>query len=118
VKLVHWLVTLPVALLCVVFAVSNLDWVPIGFWPFADIYEVRLGTVVLAALFVGFLAGEFVAWVNGSRWRREARRRQRRIDALERELAVAKTRLPPREAPAQAPRREALAPPTRSRAET
>jgi uncharacterized integral membrane protein len=94
VKLVHWLVTLPVALVSVVFAISNLDWVPIGFWPFSDIYEMRLGVVVLAALFAGFIAGEFVAWVNGRRWRREARRRQRRIEALERELALAKAQAP------------------------
>jgi len=87
VKLVHWLVTLPVAIVAVVFTVSNLDRVPVGLWPFATV-DMPLWMVVLGALALGFLAGELVAWVNGRYWRREARRRQRRIEALERELEV------------------------------
>jgi uncharacterized integral membrane protein len=92
VKLVHWLVTLPVAIVAVLFAISNLDAVPVGFWPLAAI-DLPLYVVVLGALLLGFLSGQLIAWINGRRWRREARRRQRRIDALEREMA-AKERAP------------------------
>ena len=49
--------------------------------------------VVLLALLVGFLLGELVAWLNGRRWRREARSRGRRLDALERELAATQAQL-------------------------
>jgi len=85
VKVVHWLVTLPIAVIAIVFAVSNLDRVPVDFWPFA-IVDMPLYLIVLGALGLGFLGGELAAWVNGRHWRREARRRQRRIEALEREL--------------------------------
>jgi lipopolysaccharide assembly protein A len=94
VKLVHWLVTIPVAVVGVAFAVENLVKVPVGLWPFSDVLVMPLYLVVLGALALGFIAGEFVAWLNGGRWRREARRRQRRIEALERELAAAQAQLP------------------------
>jgi len=94
VKLVFWLVTVPVALIAIVFAVSNLDKVPVGLWPFSDVAVMPLYLVVLGALGLGFIAGEFVAWINGGRWRREARRRQRRIEALERELTATQAQLP------------------------
>ncbi len=84
-KLVHWLVTLPIAILAVLFAISNLDPVPVGLWPFAAI-DLPLYLVALGALALGFVGGELVAWINGRHWRREARKRQRRIEALEREL--------------------------------
>ncbi|HZB92334.1 MAG TPA: lipopolysaccharide assembly protein LapA domain-containing protein [Stellaceae bacterium] len=93
-KLVHWLVTLPVAIVAVAFAVENLERVPVGLWPFSDALFMPLYLVVLGALAVGFIAGEFVAWLNGGRWRREARRRRRRIEALERELAATQAQLP------------------------
>ncbi len=96
-KLVHWLLTLPLGLVLVVFAVSNLESVPVAFWPWSSLVVAPLYVVVLATLAVGFLAGEFVAWSNARRWRQEARRRARRIEALERELARTQAQLPPSE---------------------
>ena len=93
-KFVFWLVTVPVALIAIVFSVSNLDKVPVGLWPFSNVLVMPLYLVVLGALGLGFIAGEFVAWINGGRWRREARRRQRRIEALERELGATQAQLP------------------------
>jgi lipopolysaccharide assembly protein A len=94
VRVLFWLVTVPVALVAVVFAVSNLDKVPVGLWPFSDVLVMPLYLVVLGALALGFIAGELVAWINGGRWRREARRRQRRIESLERELQATQAQLP------------------------
>jgi uncharacterized integral membrane protein len=94
VKLVYWLAILVLAALFGVFAWFNLEEVTISLWPFMELPGQRLGVVVLLALAVGFLAGEFVAWMNGGRWRREARRRARRIEALERELAATQAQLP------------------------
>jgi putative membrane protein len=91
VKFVYWFVALAVAIVLIVFAVSNLDPVVVSFWPVASL-ETRLCVIVLLALLVGFLVGEMVAWINGRGWRREARKRARRIEALERELAA--TRVP------------------------
>jgi uncharacterized integral membrane protein len=97
VKLVHWLVTLPLAIIVVIFAVSNREGVIVTFWPLPVSLEAPLYLVVLLALFAGFLVGELVAWINGRRWRREARRRARRIEALERELDTTQAKLPKRE---------------------
>jgi len=98
VKLVHWLVTLPLAIILVIFAVSNREGVIVTLWPLPVTLEAPLYLVVLLALFAGFLVGELVAWINGRRWRREARRRARRIEALERELDATQAKLPKREA--------------------
>jgi uncharacterized integral membrane protein len=94
VKLVHWLVTLPLAIILVIFAVSNREAVSFSLWPLPLVLETKLYLVVLAALIVGFLVGELVAWINGRHWRREARRRARRIEALERELDATQAKLP------------------------
>jgi uncharacterized integral membrane protein len=94
VRAAYWLVILLLAALFGVFAWFNLAEVTVSLWPFMELPGQRLGVVVLLALAVGFLAGEFVAWINGGRWRREARRRARRIEALERELAATQAQLP------------------------
>jgi uncharacterized integral membrane protein len=95
VKLVHWLVTLPVAIVAILFAIANLGTVTVGLWPLPDV-DMPLYVLVLGAVVLGFLGGELVAWINGRHWRREARRRQRRIEALERELAAKETAAPRR----------------------
>jgi uncharacterized integral membrane protein len=88
VRFAYWFVALLVAIVLTDFAVSNLDEVVVGIWPLSGV-STRLGVVVLLALLLGFLVGELVAWINGRGWRCEARRRRRRIEILERELAAA-----------------------------
>ena len=85
---VHWIVTLPLAVVAVVFAVSNRAPVSLTFWPLPLELETRLYLVVLLAALAGFFAGAFTAWVNAGHARRLARERKRRIEALERELAT------------------------------
>lgn len=96
-KLVHWLVTAPLALLLVVFAVSNRESVTVTLWPLPATLDAPLYLVVLLVLLAGFLVGQLVAWINGAGWRREARRRARRIESLERELAATQAQLPKNE---------------------
>jgi lipopolysaccharide assembly protein A len=92
-RLVHWLVTLPAAIILVIFAISNREHVTVAFWPLPARLEAPLYLVVLLALLAGFLFGELVAWINGRRARRLARQRARRIEALERELAATQANL-------------------------
>jgi uncharacterized integral membrane protein len=94
-KLVHWLVTLPAAVLAVVFAVSNRDQVAVTIWPLPVRIEAPLYLVVLLALLAGFLIGELVAWINTGRVRRLARQRARRVAELEAQLAAASPPPPP-----------------------
>jgi uncharacterized integral membrane protein len=84
-----------VALLLIIFAVENRQAVTLSLWPFPLELSTGLYIVVLLTLLVGFLLGELVAWMNGRRWRREARRSANRVAELERELAA---QSPPKEA--------------------
>lgn len=94
-KLFHWLVTLPLALLLVIFAVSNRESVTVAFWPFPLVVDTRLYLIVLLTLLIGFLIGLAAGWVASWGVRREARQRARRIEALERDLAAAEARSKP-----------------------
>jgi len=92
-KLVFWIFVLIVALALALFAVSNRETVSLGFWPVPFLVEIPLYVAVLAALALGFLIGELAAWIAGHRWRREARRRARRIASLEGELRATQAQL-------------------------
>ena len=85
-KLFHWLVTAPLALVLVVFAVSNRARVTITLWPFPFELDTSLFLVILLSLLIGLLAGLLLAWLAAAPTRRESRARAKRIAALEREL--------------------------------
>jgi lipopolysaccharide assembly protein A len=91
----HWLVTGPLALILVVFAISNRETVRVTLWPFPIEIETPLFLIVLLVGLLGFLVGELVAWINGRYWRRDSRAKARRIEALERELAATQAQLAP-----------------------
>src|SRR5260221_35224 len=87
-RILRWTVAAIVALLLVIFAISNRQSVEVTFWPFPLTIDSALSLVVLGAVVLAFLVGQFVAWLGAQRWRHEAREKQRRIEALERELAA------------------------------
>jgi putative membrane protein len=94
VKLVHGLVTAPLALVLVVFAVSNRATVSVTFWPTPFEIDLPLYLVVLVALLLGFLLGQLTAWINGGKKRREAREKGRRVRELESELEASRGKRP------------------------
>jgi uncharacterized integral membrane protein len=100
VRVVYWVVTLVVALFLVIFAISNRESVGVTFWPLPVFVQAPLYAVVLLFTVTGFFFGELVAWVNGRRWRRDARAKGRRLEALERELAATQAQLRPAPSPA------------------
>lgn len=87
-KLFHWLVTAPLLVICVTFAVANRDTVTLNLWPLPYTIETRVFLLVLLPLTLGFLIGEVAAWIGGRTWRRAARRHAHRIEELERELSA------------------------------
>jgi lipopolysaccharide assembly protein A len=87
-KLVFWFVVVLVAAVLALFAMSNREAVALGLWPLPFALDLPLYLAILAALLIGFIAGVVAAWIAGRRWRRENRRRGRRIAVLERELAA------------------------------
>lgn len=90
-KFLWWVVLALVALVLILFAVSNREAVSVGLWPLPSALALPLYLVVLGTLVIGFFAGQFVTWIGGWRWRREARRSRERIAALERELDAERT---------------------------
>ena len=76
-----------VAVLVVLFAVSNRTQVTMQVWPLS--YQISMGlyAVILWAVFIGFLIGLIIAWVMGSSRRRELREIRRRVRDLEQSLS-------------------------------
>jgi len=89
-KIVFRLTVLIAAIVLAVFAISNRGNVALGLWPLPGVIDLPLYLLILAALLFGFLAGQIVAWIAGRHWRRELRQANRRITALEAELAAAR----------------------------
>ena len=87
-KILFWGTVAVAAVAAVLFAITNRQTVEVGIWPVPYRVEAPLYLLIGAPLFFGFLLGEIAAWLTAGKWRREVRRRGRRIEALERELAA------------------------------
>lgn len=85
-RYLSWIVTLPLTVLAISFAVSNMTPVQIGLWPFVGTVEVPAFTLVLVTLVLGFLMGGVTVWLGQHRHRKAARQHQARADRLQKEL--------------------------------
>ena len=94
VKLLVWILGLPIAIVTVVFALSNRDRAPFKLWPFPFEVEAPLFVFVFTGVLLGFAAGAITAWNAGRKWRRLARVRRQESTRLGRELAAARERTP------------------------
>ena len=81
-----WIIVAPLALLILVFLVSNRAFVQINLWPLPFILNPPLSIVIVASVFTGLVTGGFVTWVTAGEARQKARINARRIKILEREL--------------------------------
>lgn len=85
-KLLSWLIGLPVAVVAILFAVVNRHAVQVGLWPLPWQVNLPLYLLVLGALAVGLIVGGVIVWVSSGKVRSRARREGRRARALEREV--------------------------------
>jgi len=85
---VYWAVVIVIAAAVSLFAVSNRETVPLGFWPLPFLAETPLYLVVLVALLLGIILGVLAVWIRGGRRRRELRECRRQNATLARELAA------------------------------
>jgi uncharacterized integral membrane protein len=90
VKLLSWLIGLPLAAIVVLFALSNRQGVAIGLWPFEEGLVLPVYLAVLMPFFAGLLLGLCTAGIRGLSHRRAARVQSKRAAALERELAASR----------------------------
>ena len=87
-----WIITLPIALFTVLFAISNRETVTFALWPTPFTLEAPIYLAILLALLVGFVVGGFIAWAKQHRNRARARRAEDRVFYLERELQETQAR--------------------------
>ena len=86
-KGLSWLITVPVTVVVVVFAIANRGLIAVSFWPLPWIVPLPVYLVILGSLFLGFLLGAIVAWFSAGRRRQRARQTAEHARALARQLA-------------------------------
>ena len=91
-SILSWLLGIPLALIVVSFAVSNLEAMVLRLWPLPFELEVPVYLGMLGALLAGFLIGALVAWLNAGRHRKALRAERRRAEGLDREINQMKGR--------------------------
>lgn len=91
-RYLSWIVTIPLGIIVISFAVSNRDPVALRLWPLPFEVEMPVFLPVLGALVVGFVAGGAIAWWSGGRTRRLARRQSSRLKSLASEVETLRTR--------------------------
>jgi uncharacterized integral membrane protein len=70
-RFLFWIVLALVALILILFAVSNRETVSLGLWLLPGaVIELPLYLLVLGTLIFGFVVGELVGWIGSWRWRR------------------------------------------------
>lgn len=92
VRLISWLIGLPIAVVAVLFAVSNKGAVTFALWPLPMTVEAPLYIAFLATLAAGFTVGGLIAWMGQGGARQRARRLRDRVYNLEAELKEAQAR--------------------------
>ena len=100
-KLLFWILGIPLIVAIVAFATSNRVPVTLDLWPFPFAIEPPAYAAILGATLIGFLAGGAYAWISSAKKRRRACGGRRRTKFLEREnedlrqqLAAAEVRRP------------------------
>ncbi len=88
-RILNSLLAIIVAILVVLFAVSNRAPVVVEIWPLPYQLELGLYALILLAVFIGFLAGMITSWLTGGKRRRELRALRKETRDLQASLARA-----------------------------
>ena len=84
------IVTAPITVLVVLFAVSNLDAVTLRLRPFPFEMTMPIWALTLIELVVGFVLGAIVTFIGDRKRRRDARSALRRAGELDQALSAAR----------------------------
>jgi uncharacterized integral membrane protein len=85
-------IVVPLAVIMIVFAVANRQWVTVSFDPFSSLPDPAyaasfpLFAIILVSLVLGVLIGGSATWLRQGVWRRTARRLKGEVHALRQEL--------------------------------
>ena len=83
-KYFSWIITLPITLVVVTFAVVNRGFVAVDLWPLKLTVELPLFILVLGSALAGFLVGAMVMWWSGGKQRQKIRTLRSDTERLER----------------------------------
>jgi uncharacterized integral membrane protein len=84
-RILFWILALPLFILVVVFAASNPAKVSLDLWPFAQV-DLPLYSVGLIGGLIGLILGVMIAWAQGASSRGRMRHLLRDLEAQKREL--------------------------------
>ncbi|MBT3360528.1 MAG: LapA family protein [Rhodospirillales bacterium] len=87
-RLLSWIIMVPVALAVISFSVNNRGSITIDVWPAPYSVEVPIFAVVLVSVLGGMVIGAIIAWFSGGRTRSRARSNARRAKTAEREAVA------------------------------
>ena len=85
-RLILWLVVLPLAVYSAFFAVNNRGSLTLDFDPVPYSLDLPIFAGVLGAILIGLIVGGVAAWLRQGKWRRETRKLRRDVRGLEAEL--------------------------------
>jgi uncharacterized integral membrane protein len=91
-RYVSWILTIPLTLIVISFAVSNRGQILFQLWPLPEGVNLPAFLVIFGALIFGIFIGGSAAWLSSLKFRNLARRRHRQIIKLESELASLQSR--------------------------
>ena len=91
-RYVSWIITVPIILLIVLFALSNRETVTLALWPLPFVLDLPVYLAVLVPAAVGFVIGGSVAWASAARARKEVKRRRSQVAELSEEVVRARKR--------------------------
>lgn len=107
-RVFYWLIVIPLFAVVIVFAVTNHGSTELSLWPvLTERVSFPIYGIALIGLFIGFLIGGLVSWIQNGRSRRRLRELQRQSEADQREIAILRDRL----ASSEARERQATIPP-------
>jgi uncharacterized integral membrane protein len=94
VRRLSWIITLPITVLAVLFALSNSDTAKVRMWPLPWVAELPLYLLILGSLLFGFLLGAAVAWISSGARRRRVRALSQQVRAQAAEIGALRHQLP------------------------
>ena len=98
-----WLLTLPLILLLLVFALSNRDVANLSFWPFDLAISMPLSFMLVACLVIGLLLGGFTVWLGDLKDKIEVRCLRNEVTNLNRQILSLQQSAAPKPAVAPTP---------------
>ncbi len=76
-RIISWIIGLPVLIAVITFAVSNRQVVDLSLWPTSIEFQLSIATTIIIAMFLGYILGAFFTWAFSGKTRRELRKEKK-----------------------------------------